>query len=104
MVIKSCDQTALALSGTWTGLMSINYHESSLIPSLGTNPVNQEIYILYLGTNVAFQIYKTMWACHTGYSWNNKCQKCAGMGFNGFIIKKINKNNAENMKKILGAV
>ena len=62
LVIKSCDTTALL--GTWTGLTSINHHESSLIPSLGTNPVNHEIYILYLGTNVALQIYKTMWACH----------------------------------------
>ena len=53
-----------ALSGTWTGLTSINHHESSLIPSLGTKPVKHEIYILYLGTNVALQIYKAMLACH----------------------------------------
>ena len=41
---------------------------------------------------------------HTAYSSNIKCQKCAGMGLNGFIFKKINKNYAENMKKIVGAV
>ena len=33
-----------------------------------------------------------------------KCQKCTGMGLNGFIFKKIIKNYAENMKKIVGAV
>ena len=41
---------------------------------------------------------------HTAYNWNNKSQKCAGMGLNGFIFKKINKNYAESMKKIMGAV
>ena len=29
---------------------------------------------------------------HTTYSWNIKWQKCAGMGLNGFIFKKINEN------------
>ena len=29
---------------------------------------------------------------HTTYSWNIKWQKCAGMGVNGFIFKKINEN------------
>ena len=29
---------------------------------------------------------------HTTYSWNIKWQKCAGMGLNGFIFKKINAN------------
>ena len=29
---------------------------------------------------------------HSAYSLNIKCQKCAGIGLNGFIIKKINKN------------
>jgi hypothetical protein len=38
-------------------------------------------------------------AQHTTYSWHIKWQKCAGMGLNGFIFKKIN----ENKKKILGA-
>ena len=32
------------------------------------------------------------------------CQKCEGMGLNGFVFKKIIKNDAENMKKIVGAV
>ena len=41
---------------------------------------------------------------HTAYNWNIKCQKCAGMGLNGFIFRKIIKNYAENMKKIVGAV
>ena len=41
---------------------------------------------------------------HTAYNWNIKCQTCAGMGLNGFIFKKIIKNYAENMKKIVGAV
>ena len=27
---------------------------------------------------------------HTTYSWNIKWQKCAGMGLNGFIFRKIN--------------
>ena len=29
---------------------------------------------------------------HSAYKWNIKCQKCAGMGLNGFILKKINEN------------
>ena len=29
---------------------------------------------------------------HTTYSWNIKWQKCADMGLNGFIFKKINGN------------
>ena len=29
---------------------------------------------------------------HTTYSWNLKWQKWAGMGLNGFILKKINGN------------
>ena len=29
---------------------------------------------------------------HTTYSWNIKWQKCAGMGLNGFIFKKVNEN------------
>ena len=29
---------------------------------------------------------------HTTYSWNIKRQKCAGMGLNGFIFKKISEN------------
>ena len=33
---------------------------------------------------------------HTTYGWNIKYQKCAGMGLNGFTLKKINEN--ENMK------
>ena len=42
---------------------------------------------------------------HTTYSWNIKLQKCAGMGLNGFIFKKINENeNIKTKKKILGAV
>ena len=42
---------------------------------------------------------------HTTYSWNIKWQKCAPMGLNGFIFKKINKNkNIKMIKKILGAV
>ena len=37
---------------------------------------------------------------HTAYSWNNKCQKCAGMGLNGFIFRKINKKyNTKEKKK-----
>ena len=43
-------------------------------------------------------------AMHTTYRWNIKWQKCAGMGLNGFILKKISKNYAENTKKIVGAV
>ena len=35
---------------------------------------------------------------------NNKCQKCAGMGFNGFLFKKINKKKNIKEKKIPGAV
>ena len=31
-------------------------------------------------------------ALHTTYSWNIKWQKCAGIGLNGFIFKKINEN------------
>ena len=27
-------------------------------------------------------------AAHGGYTLNNKCQKCVGMGLNGFILKK----------------
>ena len=27
-------------------------------------------------------------ALHTTYSWNIKWQKCAGIGLNGFILKK----------------
>ena len=46
----------------------------------------------------------TSYPWHTAYNWNIKCQKCAGMGLNGFIFKKIIKNYAENMKKIVGAV
>ena len=29
---------------------------------------------------------------HSAYRKNIKCQKCAGMGLNGFILKKINEN------------
>ena len=25
-------------------------------------------------------------AVHSAYSWNDKCQKCAGLGLNGFIL------------------
>jgi hypothetical protein len=32
------------------------------------------------------------------------CQKCEGMGLNGFISKEFKTNYAENMKKIVGAV
>ena len=38
------------------------------------------------------------YSIHTTYSWNIKWQKCAGMGINGFIFKKINGN--ENIKTI----
>ena len=62
LVVKSCDKLLYREHGQ--GLTSINHHESSLIPSLGTKPVKHEIYILYLGTNVALQIYKAMLACH----------------------------------------
>ena len=33
---------------------------------------------------------------HPTYSKNIKCQKCGGMGLNGFMFKKINGN--ENIK------
>ena len=36
---------------------------------------------------------------HTTYSWNIKWQKCAGMGLNGFILKRINENENIKMKK-----
>ena len=48
-----------------------------------------------------FSIASVLGITHTAYSYSNKCQKCAGMGLNGFIFKKINKNYAENMKKIV---
>ena len=41
-------------------------------------------------TNITLEIFRS-WsvAMHTTYSWNIKWQKCAGMGLNGFIYKKI---------------
>ena len=36
---------------------------------------------------------------HTTHSLNIKWQKCAGMGLNGFIFKKIDKNWRVRMKK-----
>ena len=42
---------------------------------------------------------------HTTYSWSIKWQKCADMGLNGFILKKINENeNIKTKQKILQAV
>ena len=32
------------------------------------------------------------------------CQKCEGMGLNGFISKEFKNMYAKNMKKIVGAV
>ena len=43
----------------------------------------QELYIVYFG-------WLNLKVIHTTYSWNNKWQKCAGMGLNGFIFKRIN--------------
>ena len=39
------------------------------------------------------------WGLHTTYSWNIKQQKCAGMGLNGFIFKKINGNGSIKTKQ-----
>ena len=85
--------------------------------SLTTLLQMQFAYILYLCTfcakcldlhYITIHISNTMWkgslnqftVCdHTTYSWNIKRQKCAGMGLNGFIFKKINENENIKMKK-----
>ena len=40
-----------------------------------------------------------MYTSHSTYSWNIKWQKCARMGLNGFIFKKINENLKIKTKK-----
>ena len=72
----------------------------------------EELYIMhtctcssssFLSTNFLFDKNKSIYQIdsfielisHTAYSWNNKCQKCAEMGLNGFIFKKINKKERE---------
>ena len=39
-----------------------------------------------------FYLLKKCGIVHTTYSWNIKWQKCAGMGLDGFIFRKINEN------------
>ena len=49
--------------------------------------------------NTGRKVVKTIWhkfieamTTHPSYSWNNKSQKCKGIGLKGFIFEKINKN------------
>ena len=39
---------------------------------------------------IAVRMPSVTYSQQTTYSWSIKCQKCAGMGLNGFISKKIN--------------
>ena len=57
-------------------------------------PICQKITLQHPHYNVALH--------SAAYRWNIKCQKCAGMGINGFTFKKINENENIIEKKILG--
>ena len=41
---------------------------------------------------------------HTTYSWNIKWQKCALIGLNGFVFKKINKIKLLKLKNYPGSL
>ena len=63
-----------------------------------TRPAGEIIFIgkllFFKGCQLSTYLRTTnaKWGLHTTYSWNIKWQKCAGMGLNGFIFKKINEN------------
>ena len=40
---------------------------------------------------------------HSAYRQNNNIEKCAGIGLNGLILKKINENENIKMKKNPGS-
>ena len=58
------------------------------------------VYGFLISTNVLFWHFEAK-AIHPTYSSNIKC---AGMGLNGFIFRKINENENIKEKKNLGAV
>ena len=43
------------------------------------------------GCTVPKNLWLAFLGVHNAYSWNNKCQKCVGMGLNGFLSEKINR-------------
>ena len=43
-------------------------------------------------TLLLVHLFEHVHIAHTTYSWNIKWKKCASMGLNGFIFKKINEN------------
>ena len=50
----------------------------------------RDLRLLFRPTSIIFS--ESIIGYHTTYSWNIKWQNCAGMGLNGFKLKKMNEN------------
>ena len=74
------------------GILSVN---SFVVHDGGSDEANSDLIGKQLTNNpknIVLCSKKQGFTQHTTYSSNIKWQKCAGMGLNGFIFKKINEN------------